>query len=122
MSDTQTIIGIVTLLIGGFGGLVKWCFSTWLADRKEERAERKADREADRAATIQVATAMTTMALKFDAFEKKLESVGNAVEHVADEVTGRHDIPTRPGTHGRMRTEPGQPSGYHAPRRPRQDT
>lgn len=91
MSDAQLTAAIAALGGAGVGliGFLKWCFTQWLADRKEERAERKADREADRAATIQVATAMATMATKFDAFERQLARIEDNV----DEISGVHAAP-----------------------------
>ncbi len=110
MTDGQmtALIGAITLGLGGLGGLVKWCFTQWLDDRKEERAERKEERKDERAATMAVATAMTTMALKFDAFEKQLASVEEFVEEhtpVNQPIPRRTSTPAqgvrvpRPGTH-----------------------
>ncbi len=121
MTDTQ----LTALMAGGAAALasaiafLKWGFGIWLSDRKEEREERKKEREANTSATIEVARAMTTMSLKFDAFEKQLANVDRAIVEVVDEITDRHTIPPRPSS--RMQTEPGQ-QGYRAPRRPRQDS
>lgn len=124
MSDAQSIMALVTLLLGAFGGLVKWCVGQWREERKNDRderatdrADRKADRDAQTAATIKVAEAMTTMALKFDAFEKKLTHVEDAVEEVADEVTGNHRVSHKPSQRAQT-----APLGGYGPRRPRQDT
>lgn len=125
MSDAQ-LAAVMTGLAGGLGGfitLLKWAFSTWMADRKEERGERKLDRDAQVAATVEMAKAFATFTARLDSFEKALSHVEDAVEEVVDEVTGNHRQPvTRPGTHGRMQTEPGATSGYRHPRRPRQDS
>lgn len=86
------VIGAVTGLFAGFAKLVMWCVTKWLEDRAAERLERKEERAQDREATKAVATAMTTMALKFDAFEKQLSSVQWNVE----EITGRHEVPIPP--------------------------
>jgi hypothetical protein len=118
VSDAQltAVIAALSVGAGAFVTFLKWAFSQWMADRKEDRAERKVEREADRAATIEMTRAITTMCLKFDAFEKKLDRVEDSVEHVADEVTGNHRIPKSPQ---RAQTAP---LGGYGPRRPRQDT
>lgn len=123
---------VVAVLSGG-GGLaavgrfVRWMFLTWMEDRKTERGERKAERDASIKATIDVAVAMNTMAHKFDGFSKELSgvvvsvrAVETAVEEVADEVTGRHEIPVE--NKQRAQTQPMGIAGYRGPKRPRQDT
>lgn len=112
MTDAQLTAVIAALSLGGgaFVTFLKWAFSQWMADRKEEREERKQERAAQTAATIEVARALTTVSVKIDAFEKKLDNVGANVEHVADEVTGNHRIPKR------AQSQPG--AGYYSPRKP----
>lgn len=116
MTDAQLTAVVAALATGGgaFIAFLKWAFGVWMADRKEERAERKAEREAQTAATLEVAKALTAMAVRFDAFERKLDKVEQGVDEVADEVTGNHRVPKRADT------QPG--SGYRPPRRPRQDS
>ncbi len=94
MTDGQlaALLATIGAALTAFGGLMKWCFTQWLADRKEDRTERKEDRASDREATIAVATAMTTMSLKFDGFERTLNKVADDF----DEISGIHDSPPKP--------------------------
>lgn len=111
-----TIIAATTAFLSGLSGLVWKLFNRWLDDRKEDRGERRSERDASTQATVAVAKAMTEMSLRFEAFEKQLRHVEGVVDEVADEVTGRHEIPVHKPT--RAATDP----GYRAPKRPRQDT
>lgn len=129
MTDVQQQMALITLICGVLGGLVKWIVGQWRDERKcdrdernEDRLERKADRDAQTAATVQVALAMNTMALKFDGFEKQLTQVEGAVEEVRDEVTGRHTVPPPPSHKPPQRAQTAPLGGYRGPRRPRQES
>lgn len=89
--------------LAGLGALVKYVADRYftqradehtkgIAERAEERRERALERQQDREATTAVASAMTTMALKFDSFEKQLTEVQWDVR----EVSGVHQAVPEP--------------------------
>ncbi len=83
MTDGEQLATILTsggLALGSVGTFVRWMFTQWMADKKEERAQKASERLGDREDVRQMTTAVVTLSMRFEAFDRALNKMEQSFE------------------------------------------